>query len=289
MAEQITTRDLAARRDNAPPHVPRMGHEPHPADDAYAPPVATVKLPSRGLIYPMESPLYLCESVDVRGMTAREEDILASPNLIRKGTVLSTLMRACITNRLIDPDQMLGGDRNAILVAIRVSAYGQAYEVEITCPECAESAPWSFDLSRLPLKMLDEQPSGGPGTNEFEFVLPSGRRARFRLLTASDAGRLEAELDRARKAIGAAGGGAEQGVTMRLLAQVTSLEGVGDPKDLPRAITSMQARDSRALRVHMDKMAPGVDMRQSFECPHCGRDTEVDVPIGTEFFWPSGR
>ncbi len=222
-------------------------------------------------------------------MTAREEDILSSPALIRKGTVLTTLMKACITNRTIDPDQMLGGDRNAILVAIRVSAYGPAYEVDVTCPECSEQAPHSFDLSRLALRMLDEQPSHGPGSNEFEFKLPvSGRIVRYKLLSAGDAARLEADMDRSRKAKGVVGG-AEQGVTMRLLSQVTSIDGMEDPKVLPRAITSMLARDSRALRLHMDHMAPGVEMKQDLECPHCGKTTEVDVPIGTEFFWPSGE
>lgn len=260
----------------------------HPADDDYAPPLSTVKLPSKGLVYEPTSPLYLCESLDVRAMTAKEEDILSSPALIRKGTVLSTLMRACITNRMVDPDMMLSGDRNAILIAIRVSAYGQEYNVDVNCPKCGEESAHTFDLSRLPLKILDEEPVGGPGTSEFQFTLPaSGRRVTFKLLTARDVARLEDDIEKSRKARGS-DGGPDQAVTMRLISQITSIEGV-DPAKLPRAIGAMHARDSRALRLHMDKMAPGVDMVQGFECPSCGREVTVDVPIGAEFFWPSAR
>lgn len=260
--------------------------EPHPQDDGYVVPLSTVKLPSRGLIYPPENPLYLAESVDVKSMTAREEDILSSPALIKKGTVISTLMKACITNRTIDPDKMLGGDRNAILITIRVSAYGPEYNARVKCPSCDEEQDTVFNLSKLPMKMLEEQPLDGPGTNAFSFVLPSSQRAvRFKLMTADEVTRLEHEAELARKAKGALV--AEQGVTMRLRAQILSIEGVTQEK-LPAAISNMPARDSRALRKRMDDLAPGVDMVQSFECEACGKATEVDVPLGTEFFWPTG-
>ena len=275
----LSTKDLGRM-----PPLPDLGA--HPADDDYAPPLSTVKLPSRGMVYEQTSPLYLCESIDVKAMTAKEEDILSSPALIRKGIVLSTLIRACITNRMVDPDTMLGGDRNAILLAIRVSAYGHEYDVTVPCPKCGEESQHTFDLSRLPLKMLDEQPVGGPGSNEFEFILPSSkRRVTFQFLTAKAIAQLEEEIEESRKARGP-NGGPDQAVTMQLMASIKSIEGV-DPEKLPRAIVSMQARDSRALRVHIDEIAPGVDMVQEFECPSCGKEGKVDVPIGPEFFWPS--
>ena len=253
----------------------------HPADDGFQPPVSTVKLPSRGLVYPPESPLYMTDTVDIRAVTAKEEDILSSPVLIKNGKVLTTLMRACITNRLIDPDQMLVGDRNAVLIAIRVSAYGPKYTVGVTCPKCGhETESHDFDLSSLTLKTLDEVPAA-PGTNVFSYVLPRMKKTvGFRLMDAALVAQVEKDTEAARKV------GQERGVTARLFAQIVSMQGVED-KDLHKAVSSLPAQDSRALRNHMDKIAPGVDMEQDFECPSCGQVSEVDIPIGTEFFWPS--
>lgn len=257
--------------------------EPHPADDDYAPPVSTVKLPSRGLTYPPESPLYRCESLDIKAVTAKEENILASPALIKKGIVLTELMKACITNRTVDPDMMLVGDRNAVLVSIRVSAYGPNYGARVTCPECGEGADADFNLSKLTLKSLDAEPHGGPGNNEFSFKLPaSGREVRFRLMDAALVNKLDRDLEAVRKKTGR-----DQGVTMRLLNQVTYIEGVKDGSQMARAVESLPAADARAWRQYMDKIAPGVDMEQEFECEHCGKTSEVEIPIGTEFFWPS--
>lgn len=285
---KISTKELwanaraeAAVEPSAPVQDPSA--DPHPADDGYTPPVTTVPLPSRGIVYPPDSALYLCENIDIKAMTAKEEDILTSVNLIKRGTVLTTLMRACIMNRLIDPDKMLVGDRNAVLIAIRVSAYGPEYPATVTCVECGESFEHTFDMSRLPVKGLEVEPAGGPGTNAFIFELPvSRRKVVFKLMDVASTARLEKDAEAIRK-----NGGQEAGVTMRLRAQVLQIEGV-DPKDLPKAIAGLPARDSRALRAYMDDIAPGVDMVQEVECPSCGTTKEVDVPLGPQFFWPSG-
>ncbi len=272
----ITTKELWKATE-------RPASEPHPADDEFAPPVSNVKLPSKGLVYPPESALYLCEAIDIKAVTAKEENILSSPVLIKKGIVLSELMRACITNRMIDPDTMLVGDRNAVLVSIRVSAYGSKYGARVSCPDCGETADHDFDLGRLTLKTLDIEPVGGPGNNEFAFKLPSsGRDVNFRMMDAVTVNKLDRDLEAIKKKTGK-----EQGVTMRLLAQIVKLQGVKDPRDMHRAIEALPAQDARALRQYMDKVAPGVDMEQEYECAACGKTNEVEIPIGTEFFWPS--
>lgn len=277
----VTTKDLiVSSRESS--RVSQAQPDPHPADDDYRPPVTSVKLPSRGLVYGPESPLYMLETVDIKAVTAKEENILSSPVLIRKGTVLTTLMRACITNRMVDPDAMLVGDRNAILTAIRVSAYGPSYSARVECPECHAEADHDFDLSRLELKMLDVDPVGGPGTNEFSFKLPvSGREVRFKLFDAQDVAELDRNIEQVKRKTNQ-----EQAVTLRLMASITSIQGVPQER-LARAIEDMPARDSRALRSYMDGMAPGVEMSQSYDCESCGKTTEVVVPMGTEFFWPS--
>lgn len=284
----VSTRDLWAQSKTEAPHEAQVAQqvdlgEPHPADSDYVVPVTSVPLPSRGVTYPPESPLYLCDHVDIKAMTAKEEDILSSIALIKKGTVLSTLMKSCITNRTIDPDQMLVGDRNAILIAIRVSAYGPEYPASVQCAECGEAFDHTFDMGRLPVKRLEAEPLGGNGTNAFLFELPvTKRKCVFKLMDVAASQRLDKDAEGLRKK-----GGQEAGVTMRLRAQVLQIEGV-DHKDLARAIQNMPARDSRALRKYMDDIAPGVDMVQEVECPSCGATKEVDVPLGPQFFWPSG-
>lgn len=274
----VTTKELWKATERAP-----APESSHPADDEYAPPVTSVKLPSRGLTYPLESPLHRIEALDIRAVTAKEENILGSPSLIKKGIVLTELMRAVITNRTVDPDAMLVGDRNAVLVSIRVSAYGPRYAATVSCPECGEGQDHDFDLSKLTLKTLDVAPAGGPGNNEFDFKLPvSGRDVRFKLMDASTVAKLDRDMEAVRKKTGR-----EQGVTMRLLSQVTALQGVSDVKNMPRAIENLAAQDAKALRTYMDEIAPGVNMEQEFECSSCGRISEVEIPVGTEFFWPS--
>lgn len=278
---KVTVKELW-ENTKAPAGLPPSG-EPHPADDAYAVPVSTVKLPSRGLAYPSENPLYLAESVDVKPVTAREENILASPVLIRNGKVLTTLMRACITNRLVDPDDMLLGDKNAVLIAIRVSAYGAKYEARVSCPECREEADHEFDISRLSLKVLEAQPDGGPGSNEFKFLLPLSKRACwFRLMDVRTNAQLEKDKEAVRKKTGQ-----DQAITMRLLAQVTRIQGVEQGKPLVQAIENMPGQDSLALRRYMDDIAPDVNMEQPYECGSCGQTSEVEIPLGLGFFWPS--
>jgi len=287
----VSTKDLwaaTAKGGSADPHAgqPQQAAsqgEPHPADDAYVVPVSTVRLPSKGLTYPHESPLYLAEAVDIKAVTAKEENILASPVLIRNGKVLTTLMKACITNRLIDPDEMLLGDKNAVLIAIRVSAYGPKYDARVTCPECSEEGDYEFDISKLKLKTLDVEPVNGPGTNEFKFTLPVSKRdAFFKLMDVTTSARLNQDMDAVRKKTGQ-----DQGVTLRLQSQVTRIAGVQPGKPLVQAIENLPAQDSRALRSYMDDIAPDVDMSQEFECTACGKKSEVEIPLGTGFFWPS--
>ena len=149
-------------------------------------PTDAVPLPSKGIVYPQQSPLHMAEIVEIRSMTAHDEDILTSRALLKQGKAISTLLRSCLVNKLIDPDDMLVGDRNAVLIAIRVTGYGADYEAEVVCPRCDENSKHVFDLSRLEIKPLSAAPVE-PGRNEFEFELPkTKRKIRFKLQTGGD-------------------------------------------------------------------------------------------------------
>lgn len=255
---------------------------PSPGDPNFSPPANSVKLPSRGVTYPPESPLFGLEYVDIKSISAPEEDILGSINLIKKNTVLDVLLRACILNRTIDPAKMLVGDRNAILTSIRISAYGPDYTVEISCPECDEETEYTFDLSRLNLKMLDTTPIGGPGNNVFAFTTSNQNIIHFRLFDYETLSTMDKDIEALKKKTGN-----DRPITMRLYTQIIAVDNKNDPESIKKFIENFPAKDSKAFRRYVDSINPGVDMRQHFECPNCSHAEEVEIPLGPSFFWPS--
>ena len=252
------------------------------ANEEQAVPAAEVPLPSQGLVYAVGSPLHGKESLQIKAMTAKEEDILTSRALLKSGKALDTLLRSCVLEKDIDLDSLLTGDRNALLVSIRITGYGADYKVATECPACGEKAEHEFDLSSLEIKRLGAEPAA-LGTNEFSFALPvSKKTVKFKLLTGADEKDLSTTIDRMRKL----SGGLESVITTRLMTQITSVDGESDKGKLSSLIRNMHARDSRELRGYMDKISPGVNMNQLFSCPSCKEESVVEVPMGTEFFWP---
>ncbi len=257
-----------------------------PGEAGYVPPTETVPLPSRGVVYPADSPLHGVDRIEIRSMTAREEDILTSRALLKQGKAISALLKSCMSDRRIDPDTMLIGDRNAVLIAIRITGYGNEYTDDVECPKCDEKTKFTFDLATLPIKSIDPKHVVQTGMNAFELVLPvSKKKAVFRLLTGGDQRELTTILEKSRKAAGAMA--AEHTVTTSLLHSVISIGDEQDRGKLAQIIRNLPAQDSRKLRKHIDDVSPGVDMVQDFKCSACGEEMEVDVPLGTEFFWPS--
>jgi len=247
-------------------------------------PVEAVPLPSEGKIYPADSASYNRETIEIRAMTAREEDILTSRALIKKGTVISELLRSCIADKDVDVDSMISGDRNAIMTAIRVTGYGADYEVEVDCPSCGEKSKQSFNLAELPIKRLEIDPVE-LGENLFEFDLPTAKkRVCFKFLTGRDEQRMSIESDRRKKA--KLGGDVDNLITNRLVYSIVSVGDVTDKSKIRAFIRNMPARDSRALRKYMDDSEPGIDMKAWMDCSSCFESSEVGLPIGVSFFWP---
>lgn len=255
-----------------------------PGEQGYQVPAATVPLPSQGLLYPPGHPLSNARTIDIKPMTAVEEDILTSKALIKTGRVIDHLLKSCVLNRKVDVDSLFAGDRNAILVAIRITGYGEKYKTEVSCPECDHKWLADFTLSKLPLKPLGAMPVE-PNTNRFSFVLPNSRQTVFfKLLTGADEAELNVLLERSRKATG---GVVESLVTTRLMQQILSIGSVTDPNEIVKMVRHMPAADSRALRRYVADISPDIDMRQNVECPSCGVSSDLEVPLGVEFFWPS--
>lgn len=246
-------------------------------------PVETVPLPSAGLTYPTSSPLHGKETVDIKSMTAREEDILTSKALLKKGTVITELIKSCLVDKSVDPRDMLSGDRNALMVAIRITGYGAEYDAELECPECGTKGSRQFDLSRLPIKRLTIEPVV-QGTNLFACLLPVSRKmVHFKFITGKDEEDMSATAEKQKK-LGLA---SDATVTSNLLYSIVSIDGIDDRSKIAGFVRSMPARDSLTLRNYIKDHEPGIEMRQETSCPSCDHEEEVQMPLGINFLWPS--
>ena len=246
-------------------------------------PAETVPLPSQGITYPVGHPFHGQSTVDITAMTAREEDILTSQALIKKGTVITELIRSCLVNKAARPEHLLSGDRNAIMVAIRITGYGREYEAGITCEACGQNSDSSFDLASLPIKNLTIEPVA-PGQNCFEFKLPrTGAVVHFKFLTGGDEEQILSEHERKKKKLKVK---TDSLVTAKLEKAILSVNGIEDRGKLANFVRRMPAGDSRALRNYMDEHEPGVEMKAWTTCEHCGEDQLASMPIGATFFWP---
>ena len=242
-------------------------------------PTEKVSLPSKGLLYPKESPLSSGE-VEMKYMTAKEEDILTNVNFIRQGTVVDKLLQSLIVTP-INYDELLIGDKNAILIAARVLGYGAEYSFKYT-DERGKETEVTVDLSKLNEKPLDES-LFKPGVNEFSFTLPkSSNTVTFKLLTHGDEKKIDAEI----KGLTKINPNGSFDVTTRLKYMITSINGDRDQKNIRDFVDNfLLAAEARALREYYNKVQPDVDLKYIPEDEsYVGEG--ITVPISLNFFWP---
>ena len=248
-------------------------------------PVELVPIPSEGKVYPPGTVLHNKKTLQIKAMTAREEDILSSRPLIQQGTVISHLIQACLMDKSVNVRDMLLGDRNALMVSVRITGYGSRYEADSSCPECGERSSQEFNLSELEIKRLSIDPVT-PGENLFSFTLPvTGKEVQFRFLTGADEEERTIAADRKKKLMPDLK--IEANVTGRLEQSVVSVGGVIDKNKVNQFISNMPAQDSRALRSYVIKNEPGIDMSAWMRCPRCSETSRINLPVGSNFFWPS--
>lgn len=249
-------------------------------------PAEDVPLPSRGLLYPPSDPLHGQETVAINPMSTPQEDILTSTVLHKRGTVIDELIKSCLVDKTIDVANLMSGDKLALMVGVRISGYGSDYRPTLKCDSCNETHERHFDLSKLGIKYLELQPVR-PGANEFPFTLPvSKKQVTFRFPTSRDNDELaKAEANRKKLNLGT-----EQIVSSKLLQSIVSVSGVTDRAKISEWIAkAIRPQDSLALRMFMTDNEPGVDMKQTTECPACGHTEEVSMPIDVTFLWPHAR
>jgi len=242
-------------------------------------PTETVTLPSKGLLYPETSPLAKGE-IEMKYMTAKEEDILTNSNYLKNGTVIDKLLQALIVTP-IDYNELLIGDKNAVLIAARVLGYGKDYSFKYTNSN-GQEAETTVDLSKLEDKIVDES-LFKRGSNEFQFTLPhSGNLITFKLLTHGDEQKIEAEI----KGLKKINPNATTDITTRLKHMITSVEGKRDQKDIREFVdTYLLAKDAKALRDQYNKVSPDINMVFKPEDENYTGEG-INIPISLNFFWP---
>ena len=240
-------------------------------------PTEVVDLPSKGHFYVEGHPLAKGK-VEVKYMTAKEEDILTSQNLIKQGTVIDVLLQSLIVDKTINIQDLLIGDKNAIMVAARVLGYGKDYQFEYDGEE------QTVDLSKLEPVDIDFK-KFTKGVNEFSYELPNSKRTvTFKLLTARDEKNIEVDF----KALKKISKERSSELTTRLKRVLLSVDGNNDKTHVNNFVDNeFLSRDSLAFRQHLSSMTPDIDMSTYIDVD--GEEIEVTIPVTLRFFWPSSR
>jgi hypothetical protein len=237
-------------------------------------PTETVELPSKGLLYDKSSPLFEGK-IEMKYMTAKEEDILTNQNYIRQGIVIDKLLQSLIVSK-INYSDLLIGDKNAIMLAARILSYGASYEFEY------EGISQIIDLSSLENNPLHEDFLKA-NTNNFTFTLPtSGNVITFKILTHGD----DLKIDQEIKGLTKVNKEVTSDVTVRLNHLITSINGDEDTKSIREFVNGyFLAKDARSFRKYYNEISPDVNMKVTLTTSEGGEE-DVDLPIGLNFFWP---
>lgn len=245
-------------------------------------PTEHINLPSEGYFYPASSPLS-SGRIQLKYMTAREEDILSNQNLLKKGVILDELIKALIVTPNVKIEDILIGDKNGIFLAARRLAYGDIYSVKIECPKCSAENKIDIDLSKMDSKKFNFE-KYTRGQNAFDFELPlSKKTVTYKLLTHKD----EMDIDSELKGMSKLSKASLPEMTTRLKYMIIAINGDDNRSNIKKFVDNMPARDSMALRKHIKENTPDVDMSFDFKCPDCGHEERMAMPLGAEFFWPS--
>ncbi len=240
-------------------------------------PTEIVELPSNGIVYSEDNPLS-SGKIEIKYMTAKEEDILTNQSYINDGTVLDRLIKSLVVSK-INYNDLIIGDKNALLIAARILGYGSEYEFNY------RNEKVKIDLSSLENKKIDKS-KFEQGKNEFPFTCPkSGTILTFKLLDHGD----EIKIDKELKGLKKINPNSSPDLSTRLKYMIVSVDGSTEKKDIRSFVDGyFLAQDSRAFRKYINDFQPDVDMNVSITTL-AGGDEDINVPIGLNFFWPDAN
>tara|TARA_Y100000591_G_scaffold128153_1_gene109736 strand:+ start:2089 stop:2973 length:885 start_codon:yes stop_codon:yes gene_type:complete len=273
-----------------PPPVTPVTYPTQPPPDSsgfnWTNPTYFVDLPSKGMFYPPTHPLFNKDTVEIKYMTAKEEDFLTSQPLLRKGIAIDRVIESVLIDKDIELDSLLLGDKNAIMVGTRITGYGEEYKAKVTCPKCKEDTDFEFNLEKIENwdfeAKLEELGCEFTPKNTVMVKLPlTGVDVEIRLLNGHDDKRLTEKANKKNKK------NLESSLlTDQLRAFIVSVNGIDSPFAIANFVTEMPARDSKFLRDLYLNIAPNIDLTQEYQCSRCGYEADMEVPLGVNFFWP---
>ena len=245
----------------------------------YTPPTTHVVLPSKGRFYPEGHPLHNCESIEIKEMTTKEEEILMNESLLQQGLVVDRLIESVIINNNVSADTLLVGDKNAIIIAMRTEGYGKEYEISVPCPACGHLNEKEVDLSLLkPAEEATDLEMTPNGT--FMVTLPKTKVVvELKLLTGEDEKIILETNEKTKKY------GLERPIATQYSRMIVSVNGNTDSSEISALVSNLPIRDSRVIRKTYKKANPDMDMSFHFQCDNCNHERGMEVPITANFFW----
>jgi len=274
---------LGATNPDVSSPIPQVQQDTSTSIFSYVVPTEFVELPSKGKYYDKGHPLCGQETIEIRHMTAKEEDILTSRSLLKKGLAINRMLQNIIVDNSVNVDTLLIGDKNAIIIAARISAYGADYETQVTCPACMNNSKYGFNLEELGVKYAEDIEEGiREEGNNFIITLPKTKvHVEVRLLNGQDEKFLADATSMKRK-----NNLPDSSLTDQFRIFIVSLNGHTEKQAINDFVNNMPASDSRYLRTVYESVVPNVDMSQKFYCNSCDYEAAMEVPLSAEFFWP---
>jgi hypothetical protein len=248
-------------------------------------PTEVVQLPSGGKYYEEGHPLCGKDTIEIRYMTARDEDVLTNKSFLKRGLVIDKLIESILVDKSIPVSSLLVGDKSALVVAARISGYGSEYTTKIVCPSCTETSTFSFDLESA-VTNTDATTSGVDyeETREGTFLIkvPKSQAViELKPLTGEDENRIN-DTNKMRQKNGLA----EMTLTDQMKQYIVSINGNADRSFVNSTVEMLPALDARFIRLNYSKLIPNIDLTQHYECQSCGYEQEMEVPFTSDFFWP---
>jgi len=279
----------ATTQDGAPPP-DLMDDSTRPQENSatfsFVVPTEFVDLPSEGKYYPTGHPLHGCDTLEIRQMTAKEEDMLTSRSLLKKGIAVDRVLQSIIVDNRVSADSLLIGDRNALIIAARCSGYGNDYHTSVTCPECSTKQAYTFDLNEAQITegaTFDVMEATNNEDGTFDLQLPVTQvTVTFRLLTGADERKFLNSVQKGPRSKNKR----DAVITTQLRNLIVGVNGDGSADAINYLINNIPSRDSRRLRNVYKLASPDIDLTQHFECDHCDYSNDMEVPLTADFFWP---
>lgn len=248
-------------------------------------PSNAVSLPSKGLIYPSDNPLFE-GIVEVKCMTAKEENILTTESYIKQEIVIDKFLQSMVVSPKFNYDSLLIGDKDALMLASRIYGYGEIYTVEVQTPS-GKKQKVDINLEEVPNKEIDESLfRRGENRFNYEFENRFGKyNIEFKLLTVGDQKRIDSRLKKYKTA-----GAEDRQVTVRLEEMILSING-NDDRNFIRLFLENEflARDSRSFRNYVAEIQPGPNLEIELTDEETGEPFRTEIAIRPDIFWPDIR